>query len=372
MRVNICLFGVGMDRKSLNAFQLCNRLAGRGHEVSLSATGEGHEHSWFPLAVKPIYVRPAPTSQRMMAAGGGRLTRCDLSLRRNIDLLASAIPECELNLCCDVHSWHAASRCGRGLAWLWVLDGPPHRRSPLWPRRALSSSGMERLKALFASEGLAEQLQTQRDAPSLILRPGIDLEIFHAAAGGTFHTGSSRAEERVKRVVCLGDEGEWSGLEVLERAVGTVLDTVPGCEFVLCGAKRPRGAGRGTLAFRHLASPQDYADLYREAVVVVGCYASGVLPLAPLEAMACGAPTVIAAYPDVGYAREGQNALLARHGDADSLAECIMRLLMDRELAATLRERAALDAAAHSWDRCADRLEELICSFLRPTADAKS
>jgi glycosyltransferase involved in cell wall biosynthesis len=72
--------------------------------------------------------------------------------------------------------------------------------------------------------------------------------------------------------------------------------------------------------------------------------------LPPLEALACGAPTIVAkasALPEV----VGEAALTVEPDNVEALAEALDRVLGDAELAAELARRGPLRAAQFSWRR---------------------
>lgn len=76
--------------------------------------------------------------------------------------------------------------------------------------------------------------------------------------------------------------------------------------------------------------------------------------LPPLEALACGTPTVVAnagSLPEV----VGDAALLAEPDNADALADALARLLDDRDLAARLAAAGPERAARYSWAETARR-----------------
>lgn len=363
-RVDLCLFRVGRDRKSLNAFRLCNLLSQRGHEISLTAVGRGHEHAWFPLAVKPRYVVPADGARRWIYFGGAGRAPFDLSLHRSLDALAAALPFSEVQLCLDLLSLQAAAESGRGQAWLWRhegisggISGRPSPGTALYPRHIAA-------RELLVSPVLADRVELETPQRVEVLRPGIDLEVFRPLRDGGLAARGDRRRKKGMTVVFLGDEGDWGGLDVLEEAAEEVRRAVPACDFVMCGASRPGRQAAASLRFRLMASPHDLSDLYRSAAVVAGCYPRGVYPLAPLEAMACGAPTVISSDPPVDYADDGVDALLAKPEDAASLAEKVSALLEDRHRAEALGEKAARSATKFSWQDAADELERLLESPL--------
>jgi glycosyltransferase involved in cell wall biosynthesis len=90
-----------------------------------------------------------------------------------------------------------------------------------------------------------------------------------------------------------------------------------------------------------------HRQLSRATLFVLPSHAEG-LPMALLEAMACGVPVIttpVGGIPEL--VRDGVDGLLVPPGDPRALAEAIDRLLSDEKL----RERLA----ASAWDRVASR-----------------
>jgi glycosyltransferase involved in cell wall biosynthesis len=87
--------------------------------------------------------------------------------------------------------------------------------------------------------------------------------------------------------------------------------------------------------------------------------------IAYLEAGAYGKPVVAG---DAGGAREavadGVSGLLVAPDDADAVAAALMRLLLDRELAARLGRGGEARARAHAWPRIAERVEAALLGTL--------
>ncbi|NPV58369.1 MAG: glycosyltransferase family 4 protein [Actinobacteria bacterium] len=355
-RVNISLFHVGLDRKSLNAFQLCNALTRRGHEVLVTAVGTGYEHAWFPLAVKPRYVRPSSAGARTLVDHSGNRVPCDLSLHRTLDALADAMPDCDINLCLDTPSLQAAAEAGRGEAWLWVQDGLQRSHAMLAAASALCLAA----RRVYASSSLASLAGTSEGEHFEILRPGIDQEVFYPMPGHVLSQYSKPTAGKERLLICLGEEGDWLGLETLEKAVAVLKDSFSFRAIGLCGTTASVGERAGGLEFRFPVRPSETAELFRKADAVVGSYPQGTFPLQPLEAMACGAPVVIASDPALDYADDGVDALMVRPGDAQALSEAIIEMLTNRPLARALGENAARRAAEYSWERTASDFEALV------------
>jgi glycosyltransferase involved in cell wall biosynthesis len=80
--------------------------------------------------------------------------------------------------------------------------------------------------------------------------------------------------------------------------------------------------------------------------------------LPPLEAMACGVPTLVSAassLPEVA----GQGALTIDPTDAAAWAQTIRRVLRDESLAVELAQRAVARAAEFSWSRAAAAMQAI-------------
>lgn len=74
--------------------------------------------------------------------------------------------------------------------------------------------------------------------------------------------------------------------------------------------------------------------------------------LPPLEAMACGVPTIVSnvsSLPEV----VGDAGLQANPCDADHIAECMQRLIMDQEFHARLAQKSLLRSKLFTWENCA-------------------
>lgn len=91
--------------------------------------------------------------------------------------------------------------------------------------------------------------------------------------------------------------------------------------------------------------------------------------LPPLEAMACGTPVVLTDSGGVrDFARDGENCLVVPPRQPDLLAEAMLRVLDELELAERFRRAGPPTAAEFTWEKAVDRLEEALRDFLERAA----
>ena len=151
---------------------------------------------------------------------------------------------------------------------------------------------------------------------------------------------------------------------VFVRAVSEAARAIPHIEALLVGAGDQRGAVEAALrelkleGVLHVAGFRSDAEALMAAahVVVLSSRTEGGLPLALLQAMACGKPVAATAAGGVNeLIVPGECGLVVPLGDARRLGEAIAAILTDRQLAERLA-RGAADRAGHfSIDQTAQR-----------------
>gem|GEM_PF-185327 len=155
-------------------------------------------------------------------------------------------------------------------------------------------------------------------------------------------------------VLFVGTSDRRKGLDVLCRAMTRVERNDPSLRLVIAGERTDHIPGLDGA----LVEPVGYVDdtslaaLYRRAELLAfpSLYEGFGLPI--LEAMSYGTPVVAtntSAIPEVG----GDAAFYVDPGDEKALAEAIRRVRNDAQLAASLRERGLVRAAATTWTKTA-------------------
>jgi glycosyltransferase involved in cell wall biosynthesis len=305
-------------------------------------------------------------------------------------------------------SIHAISRTVRELdpeitlvttpnEWMWsCLMEPWAKRGRLVLVRHMAlplAVGVRWLANLRADAIIAVSEAVRR---SLLGPLGIREKLIHVIPNPVRFTArgeipSAQARAHARESLGLSAAGRWigffggleqrKGIGDLMQAALQVKAKIEECNILICG--RTGGGGRGKAV--ELRTPQqglfnrthylgeieevDRAITAVEAVVIATHSSLGEgLPLIALEAMACGTP--VAGYA-IGGVKEaiggsGDSGLLVAPDDPDALAQAVLTLLTDRELAAHVATRG-LSRAREMFAPAlaADRYEGLFFALLQ-------
>jgi len=200
-----------------------------------------------------------------------------------------------------------------------------------------------------------------------VVYPGVDTDRFHPGV-------EPAADADRPTVLFVGRLVPEKGVFDLLEAVAA-LDRPLQVRFVGAGAleavsERARELGiadevvlRGELAHAELPAEYAAADVF--------CLPSHgeSFGMVNVEAMACGTPVVTSRLPATeAYATDGESAMLVPPGRPDALAATLETVLDSPVLRERLGERGREVALQFSWERVADRFEEVCVSVL---ADAE-
>ena len=200
-----------------------------------------------------------------------------------------------------------------------------------------------------------------------VIPNGVDLELFQAsprvAGNGTM------------RLVYFGTLAAWQGVELGIRALAQVSTRMDATFTIIgTGSGRQRDAlnalaaklGVGNRVMVLQAAPQEeLAKHLRAADAVLAPLTlndrntvQGCCPLKALEGMASGTPVIATDLPVVReLGCDGEHFLLVRPGSVDHIAETVIRLAADAQLARRIGEQARRQVEANfSWQRAGDAL----------------
>ncbi len=158
-------------------------------------------------------------------------------------------------------------------------------------------------------------------------------------------------ENKEKIILFLGSLGKRKGVFDIIKAIPLVLEKHPEALFVFAGEEESRGEKSqidqaveeyglsGKLRFVGRVSGDAKVELYQRSLFYLLPSYGENLPYSLLEAMAVGLPVIttpVGAIPEI--ISDGVNGFLIQPGDYQSLAECVICLLDDRDLRQKMSE----------------------------------
>ena len=172
--------------------------------------------------------------------------------------------------------------------------------------------------------------------------------------------GSNRPRNLLRpTAICTRNLGPDYGIEVVIEAFAIVLQHHPSAKLYLIGDGPLRnkleslvqGLGlSGHVQFCGAMPNEKVAEWYERADIFVNASFLDNSPLSILEAMSSGAPVVTTAAGGISsMVRHEGTGLLCPVGNAQALAEQVIRLLREPELARNIAHRAHHELAAHRW-----------------------
>lgn len=184
-----------------------------------------------------------------------------------------------------------------------------------------------------------------------LIQWGVDLAHFHPGqASNSLRTELGLGEGPV--ILSPRAVNQIYNLEVIIEAMPDVIATLPGAVLILRDYNTDRTYKRQleelikrlnlVKAVRWVGRVEPYervAEFYRLADVVVSVPTSDSTPVSILEAMACGVAVVTTDLPALReWLTPGVSGLMVRQRDSHELANALIQLLTDEELAARLKK----------------------------------
>lgn len=230
--------------------------------------------------------------------------------------------------------------------------------------RTLGAYVLRKSKAVTAvSSAVAEHaVRLHAKLPIHVIPNTVDVERFRPPVD------SNGSNEENRTILFLGRFSRNKGPQHLVEAIPRVLSEIPEASFDFVGegplrdslAKRMAKLGLNGKARIRGKVPEVVPVLQRAGVVVRPSLTEG-MPLAVLEAMACGRPVLASR---VGGTAEliddGETGMLFEPGNVDALIDGLIHLLADGKRAVTMGRRAREWAERRmSWERVSHEYEQL-------------
>ena len=159
-------------------------------------------------------------------------------------------------------------------------------------------------------------------------------------------------------------------LHVLRR----VRETVPQATMTICGSGPEHdrlvalaatlGIGPAVV-FTGRVENEQMAGLYHAADVMLNPSLADNMPISVLEALASGVPVVSTRVGGVAYLVEHEKtALLVPPGDVDAMANAVIRVLEDRDLAARMAAAGLAEILQYTWSSVREKLQAVYADAL--------
>lgn len=327
--------------------QLAELLSGVGARVDLVQTNAAYQPAWLGR-VKGV---------RALARLLPYLARLWRSCGRNdvMHLMANS-----------GWSWHLFAAPA---IWTARLRGLPvvvnYRGGEAGPFLAQSArvvqASMRCAAALVVPSGFLQQVFARHGMAAEIVPNIVDLQRFRPA-------DAPPAADDVQIMVARNLEALYDNSTAL-RAFAQVLRQEPHARLVIAGTGPEEAALRRLADELGVAARVDFAGrLDREVMAQrlrhcrVALNPSRVdnMPNSVLEALASGVPVVSTNVGGVPYiVQDGRTALLVAAGDADGMAQALLRLLQDRALANQLAQAGLQEVQRYTWPRVAPLLAQV-------------
>jgi len=362
LRINYVLPAVRLTGGVRVIVEIADRLARRGHQVTVTAYGREGDLDWARPAFDCRFVRRGRFHKYRVAAARRLLPgwhEQDLKIKA----LAERVPDCDINVATAAFTAFSVDRSRRGIPFhhMQHYDAVFYPDDP-YARQAAIEACCLPMRRIANSTWLSELLKERhglRDAA--LVFPAIDHEVFRPGPR------AARDDEPPGgfRVVTLGRSDAVKGFVDLLQAAAIAAGRGRAIDLVVFGTETPLPVLPGA-PYRHVGRRvnQDLAQLYRSADVVVTPSWYESFPLPPLEAMACGVPVITTRYGTEDYAVDGRNALVVPPRDPQRLAEAILRLAQDGALREALARGGVETARGFTWDATVGTVERLFSETL--------
>lgn len=232
-------------------------------------------------------------------------------------------------------------------------------------RRAYSRRVMHRSlrrAALVAASvpSVAQELRRAYGIADPRLVPlGVDHKLFSPAPSPRedhfFHLGSADPRDRTDLVMMAYSVALRKRSELPKLVVGGALGDALAARLQNWAC---RSGCAANVHFTGRISDAELADLYRHARVVMQPAADEGFGLQPLEALASGAPLVVARTPAVSHVVDG--AAVVTDGSCEELVEAVLRLDARQSERDRLRQLATEVSSGYSWQRTAEAVLVLL------------
>ncbi|MCW4015776.1 MAG: glycosyltransferase family 4 protein [Candidatus Bathyarchaeota archaeon] len=337
-----------------------NGLVAKGHDVTI--TSMLPSRSPFMLDKKIAFNQAKFAKRNLFVLGLCRMLRkfsaYDLDGYAAIRTSVSKwLPECDLNIAHSYGDVFPIFESNMGVPFHYMQHDELVISSDPAAKAVCDEAYNLPIKRLVNSIWLHNNMKERYGYDLPVVNPAINHKIF-------FPRGVNKKSDK-RIVLCFGGRQlPWKGFNDAIHAMKLVNKHMDNVEFWVYGRKPIQLHEPFPHIFYTNPSDEELADLYRTADVTICPSWFESFPLPPLEAMACGSPTVTTRFGTEDYAFDGKNALVVPPRSPKSLADAIIRLLKDEHLSEYFRKEGPKTANQFTWDKTVDNVEQIFRRIL--------
>ncbi|MGC8979169.1 glycosyltransferase family 4 protein [Caldisericum sp.] len=374
MKINFTLWSTGLAGGVRAIFEIANRLAERGHFVTITALGG--DHSWFPLKVEVNYVEPSKVFKVLFKVLnpivrlrykrylkyldiGALLKKLKVGFQPDfIKVLSEAIPDCDINVATWFPTSFAVYRSGKGIPFYFLQDYEEQLGGNRYLINMFKESLYLPMNIITGSQWLKDWVKQNYGKDAIVSGYGIDHDVFYPRPKILDNIGGVKVMGIFRGLKYKGDEDLINALSIASEKIPNITLVMIGNKNTLLKIVREKNI-RFNYVFFENPTDDKMAQLYSSVDLFV--FASHVegFGLPPLEAMACGTPVVTTDCLGVrDFVIDSENAILVPPKNPKALADGIIKILTDEKLREKLREKGLETAKNFSWDKVVDKFEK--------------
>lgn len=357
MKINFTLFGAGLTGGTFNIVEPANRLAERGHDVTVLSIGNPGDLDWFyknrQVKFKPIF---APLTGKFVYRLFRRLTRGTKIFpmpEAEIRDLISVMPDCDVNIATVSPTAFAVHRSGKGRGFYYIQHYDSLFGKNTIVNKMHDESYFLPLSKITVSSWLARTIRDRLNVEiKTVINAGVDGSIFHP---------TQKVAGKKKRIISLGRKVDWKGFGELRVAMCELFRTRNDIEWVVYSS-HDTPASAPDAPFTLIKSPygKALADLYGSCDIAVNPSWHEGFAQPALEAMACGCAVVTTPVGAEDFAADEKNCIMVPPKNPEQIKNALVRLLDDDVYRQKIAAAGAQTGLEFSWDKIIDKWEAVL------------
>jgi glycosyltransferase involved in cell wall biosynthesis len=371
MKINFTLYSTSMTGGVRAIFEVANGLSQRGHEVIITSL-EG-DHTWFPLNAtvnyveKPNFIKILNPVKQLKSRESLRYSSISpvldqMKMGFDADLikpLTYAIPDCDINVATWFFTTFAVYRSNKGKEFYFFMDFDElAKKHGHYYHMLFKESLYLPLNIITISTWLKEWIMENYSKDAVVAGVGIEHNVFYPRP-------TILEDVEGYKIMGIFRGFDYKGDSDLINALNIVVEEIPEINPIIVCSKETFNdlINKHTFKFQYtfIESPSDdtLAKLYSSSDLFV--FASHIegYGLPPLEAMACGTPVITTDCKGVrNFVVHEKNALMVPAKEPEAIAESLINMYNNPDLAKKLKEEGILTAKNFTWERVVDVFEK--------------